>query len=160
MKPCINETMKFKETTTNPAKFFDILPPDWQEGIVPYWTDYQDTARIFILAKNEETLGGGIVFSTVSPDTMAYREEAQRWFDQGNLYIAFLFISEKYRGQQLGSEWLQLLYKRFPKQSFWLSIEEEGLVRFYEKNGFKVVKEVKGEAGPEWILVREKGDSH
>ncbi len=144
--------MLFKETTSDPGQFFELLPADWQAGIVPYWPDYQETARIFILEKNQETVGGGIVFSTVSPDTMAYREEAQTWLDRGYLYIAFLFVPEKFRGQQLGTKWLQSLHRQFPGQPFWLSVEDKGLVYFYEKNGFTLVKQVEGEWGAEWIL--------
>lgn len=143
------------ETTTQPARFFELLPEDWQDEIVPYWPNYQATARIFLLVKNGEIPGGGIVFSTVSPDTMAYRKTAQRWLDRGYLYIAFLYFDEKYRGQGLGSAWLQALEKHLPGRCFWLSIDEEGLRHFYEKNGYRVVEQVEGDYGMEWIMVKE-----
>ena len=146
--------MIFKETTSNPNLFFDFLPLDWKDEIVPFWPDYQNSARIFILENDEGVLGGGIVFSTVSPDTIAFRDEAQQWYDAGYLYIAFLFISEKHRGQQLGSRWLQHIFQHFPNQPFWLSIEDTGLLGFYEKNGFVKMKEVQGKYGEEWILAR------
>ena len=147
--------MTLKETTSEPSLFFDLLPPDWQDEIVPYWPDYQATSQIFILLNEDEKLGGGIVFSNGSPDTVAYQKEAQKWFDKGYLYIAFFFILEKYRGQHLGSEWLRQLFNRFPGQPFWLAIEDHELLGFYEKNGFEKVKEVDGQYGKEWIMVCE-----
>ena len=144
----------FKNTTAQPERFFNILPEDWQEGIVPFWPEYQHTARIYTLETPSEVLGGGIVFASVSPDTMLYKKEAQSWFDRGFLYIGFLWITEKHRGKNLGSEWLQELNKLFPNQKLWLSIEEEGLLAFYEKNGFRLVKKINADAGEEWILVK------
>ena len=146
--------LHFKEITEAPAPFFDLLPPGWQEDIVPQWPFYQATARIFALKKQGEIHCAGIIFSTVSPDTQTYREVAQGWFDRGFLYIGFLFVPEKYRGKHYGTSWLEALEKQFPGQAFWLAIDEFGLKNFYQKNGFQLVKQVTGEFGPEWILER------
>lgn len=143
---------QFEECTGLPEKFFSILPDDWQQSIIPFWPDYQDSARIFILSTPEEVLGGGIVFSSVSPDTLTYQKEAQAWFDRGYLYIGFLWISEKYRGKRLGSRWLELLRLQLPYQKFWLSIDEFQLAAFYEQNGFTVIRKIEGAYGEEWIL--------
>lgn len=136
-------------------KFFEILPEDWQEGIVPHWEKYKESSKVFIVESDGEVLGGGIVFSTVSPDTLAYKEEAQRWFDKGYLYIGFLWISEKHRDKKLGTRWLQYLFELFPQQSFWLSIEEYNLVSFYKRSGFQVIKKIISAQSEEWILSRE-----
>lgn len=141
-----------KETTRQPEHFFSVLPPDWQEGIVPFWTDYQHTAQIFITRTPEETAGGGIVFSTVSPDTMPYKEEAQKWADAGFLYIGFLWFAEKYRGKQMGSSWLQEVINLFPHKPFWLSVDDFKLVPFYERAGFTLIKKLELETHDEWIL--------
>ncbi len=145
---------QFKDSTASPEQFFSILPPDWQDAIRPFWPGYEDTARIYILESDGEVLGGGIAFSAVSPDTMFYRDEAQRWFDEGYLYIGFLWVAEQHRGRQLGSMWLQELFLQFPGQRFWLAIEDYQLLPFYERNGFRLAKAVEGEWGPEWVLVR------
>lgn len=145
---------QFKDSTARPEQFFSILPPDWQAAIRPFWPGYEDTARIYTLESEGEVAGGGIVFSAVSPDTMFYRDEAQRWFDEGYLYIGFLWVAEQHRGRQLGSMWLQELFRLFPGQGFWLAIEDYPLLPFYERNGFRLAKEVKGEWGPEWVLAR------
>lgn len=144
----------FKETTDNPQFFFDILPEDWKEGIVPYWSQYEHSARIFALATTSEAVGGGIIFSTISPDTQSYKEEAQSWFNAGFLYIGFLFISEQYRGKHLGTKWLNEIFAMFPEQKFWLSIEEKSLCNFYQRNGFSMVKPISISDGIEWIMAR------
>ncbi len=144
---------RFKETTDKPERFFDILPADWQESIVPYWTDYAHTARIFVMESATEVVGGGIVFSTVSPDCQpAFRKEAQEWFDAGYLYIGFLWISEVHRDKQLGTKWLQQLYNKLPDQNFWLSIDELRLSAFYNRNGFELIKKVELDYYPEWVM--------
>lgn len=144
----------FKDCTAEPEQFFSILPPDWQEAIRPFWPGYGGSARIYILESPGETLGGGIVFSTVSPDTMFYQEEAQRWFSRGYLYIGFLWVAEQYRGRKLGGGWLEALFLHYPGQRFWLAIEDIQLLHFYERYGFRLVKEVSGEDGVEWILAK------
>lgn len=142
----------FTECTHTPEVFFSILPEDWRASIVPCWPAYRDTARIFVLKSDEGLLGGGIVFATVSPDTQAYRSEAQSWFDRGYLYIGFLWIVEAHRGKQLGARWLEALKAQFPNKKFWLAIEEEGLMAFYRRNGFEVAKMVETGEGREWVM--------
>jgi hypothetical protein len=56
------------------------------------------------------------------------------------------------RKHHLGSEWLLSLKKVNPEQGFWLTIEEEPLKYFYEKNSFTVVDESKSEP-KEWVMV-------
>ncbi len=143
----------FKDTSLHPHRFFDLLPPDWQEGIVPFWPVYSQTSRIFTLETETTILGGGIVFASPAPDAVSYQEEAQSWFDQHYLYIGFLWFDEKFRGKNLGSRWLRELEKEYPGQNFWLAVEDEGLAAFYQKNGFRTVKTVEADGGTEWIMI-------
>lgn len=145
----------FQDFTSEADRFFQILPADWQEDIVPDWPHYRHSSRVFTLESDQGTLGGGIVFSTVSPDTKAYKEEAQKLFDSGYLYIGFIWIAEQHRGKQLGSFWLQELFNKMPHQKFWLSIDEYELASFYTRFGFKLLKSVQCKGKPEWILVKE-----
>jgi GNAT superfamily N-acetyltransferase len=147
--------IRFFECTETPENFFRILPDDWQESIVPCWPEYNDSTQIFVLEDKGEIVGGGLVFSKVSPDTLYYKEEAQRWFDSGYLYLAYIWVAEKHRGRKLGSVWLQNIHQHFTKQKFWLAIEDYNLVNFYALNGYRLVKEIQGEENPEWILVRD-----
>lgn len=150
---------QFKETSSQPERFFNILPEDWQVSIVPFWPAYQQNSRIFTLETDTAVLGGGIVFGSVSPDTKIYSKEAQNWFKRGYLYIGFLWIDENFRGKNLGSMWLKALDRHFPDQKFWLAIEEERLAAFYEKNGFRFAKKIETQAGNEWIWVKDSRTS-
>jgi hypothetical protein len=153
---------RFEECSHNPQRFFSTLPTDWQEGILPYWEAYQQTARIFILETGTEVLGGGIVFSTPSPDTQpCFLQQARQWFDEGYLYIGYLWICEQHRDKQLGSAWLQSLFGLNPQQKFWLSIEEFRLASFYRRNGFALMQHVNLGETEEWVLAmhgRELGN--
>lgn len=142
------------DRTADPTLFFDILPADWQEEIVSHWEDYRYSARVFTLEKKDEILGGGILFSTVSPDTRSYREEAQYWLDRGYLYIGFLWIAEPQRGRGLGSRWLEWVQEILPDSKYWLTIDDYELAPFYERHGFRVVQKIDVGAWEEWILVK------
>jgi hypothetical protein len=53
----------------------------------------------------------------------------------------------------LASQWLTLLKNQDPTQKYWLTIEEEWLKHFYEKNGFVLIEESKDEDDKEWLYV-------
>ena len=153
MSPTDAPPVRFVDRTDDAGRFFATLPPDWQGDIVPRWPSYRGAARVFTFeGADDEVLGGGIVFDRVSPDTEAYRGVAEAWFAQGHRYVGFLWIAEHQRGRSLGSRWLAALRTLFPEQPFWLSVEDEGLVPFYERNGFRRAGTVQGPGGPEWIL--------
>ncbi|MBN2486711.1 MAG: hypothetical protein JXB34_12125 [Bacteroidales bacterium] len=145
----------FREYTAKPDMFFEILPADWQESIVPYWPAYAGSTRIFVLEYAGDIVCGGLVFSQVSPDTLYYRSEAEKWFDNGYLYLAYIWVPEKFRGRKFGSKWLEFLHAQFKTQKFWLAIEDYNLVNFYSPSGYRLVKEISGEWGSEWIMARQ-----
>lgn len=141
----------FKEVSNTPHVFFDILPTDWQDSIVPFWKNYKKTARIFTLEAVGKVIGGGIVFSTPAPDTLD-EEQAQALFADGQLYIGFLWIAEDARGCNLGSKWISEVRSVFKGRHLWLTIDEYRLKSFYNKNGFDLIGEVaKGDA-VEWVM--------
>lgn len=146
----------FKDITSRANHFFNILPIDWQEGIVPFWDKYSSTSKIFCLEKEEKIIGGGIIFYQTAPDTLIYANEAKKLFDEGLIYFGFLWIEPEHRGNDLGTFWLSQLKNCFPKTHFWLSIEEFELMHFYEKNGFKLFKEINLPHGKEWIMVSKE----
>jgi len=150
-----NSDYTFRDLSASARLFFNILPTDWQEGIVPFWKDYQSSTQVFVLRKEHRIAGGGLVFSRPAPDTLIYKEEAQNWFDKGYLYIGFLWIDEQFRNRQLGSYWLHQLFRQNPGQKFWLAIEEEGLASFYSKNGFYLKKIIHLTDSSEWIMLRD-----
>lgn len=143
------------ELKQSPEGFFQLLPDDWQDALVPFWENYKGAAKIFTLNAKNEILGGGIVFSSVSPDTEIYYFEAQNMLNQGYLYMGFLWINENYRSMGLGSRWLEEVFKKNPGQKYWLSIEDYRLSSFYIKNGFKLLKQLDVNGSTEWIMIYE-----
>lgn len=145
--------VRLEERTDAPEPFFALLPEDWQEGIVPHWDAYRGDAQLFTLEADDELLGGGILFRRISPDTETYGNVARVRFERGYLYLGFIWIAQQHRNRGLASRWLAMLRERFPGQPFWLSVEDPGLIAFYERNGFLLECSVQGEDGEEWILV-------
>jgi GNAT superfamily N-acetyltransferase len=143
----------FVDLTSQPNHFFKILPEDWRVEIAPEWPQYVATgSRVFGVKDNDKVVAGGVVFTTVSPDTKGYATIAESWFDKGYTYFGFLFVSPDYRGKGLGKYWIEQLRSSMPNQSFWLAIEDEDLLKFYEPFGFKVVEKVDNDGVEEWIL--------
>jgi len=135
--------MEFKNYTSKPHLFFEMLPSDWKDNIVPFWNDLKSTTQLFVLIENETIIGGGLVFSKCPPDLMYYEKEANKWFEKGYLYLGFIFVDERQRNRSLGSLWLQNIKIQYPKTGFWLAIEDENLHKFYYKNGFEKVETIK-----------------
>lgn len=131
--------MVFKEITQY-SQFFNILPLDWQETILPFWEIYKDSTKCYLLLENEKPIAGGLVFYKCPPDMLYAEEEANVWFNKGYLYLGFIYVLEERRGQNLGSFWLSKLKDKFPQQKYWLTIEDLGLHSFYAKNGFRKEK--------------------
>ncbi|MEQ9466295.1 MAG: GNAT family N-acetyltransferase [Ekhidna sp.] len=143
----------FTERTSESARFFHILPEDWQEGIAPYWKDYKGSSRIFTLEHDGHIIGGGITFLKPAPDTLAYEKISIELFREGRIYFGFLWLSPQFRGNDLGSYWVNNLRLKFPNKKFWLSIEDKGLSGFYQKNGFTISKEIEVNGSTEWIMI-------
>lgn len=139
--------------TNNPEQFFNMLPDNWKPYIVPYWEDYKDSAKIYVLKENEETVAGGLVFSKSLPDMSDFERAQQHLFSEGYLYLGFIWVPLEKRNRQLASQWLTLLKNQDPTQKYWLTIEEEWLKHFYEKNGFVLVEESNDEDDKEWLYV-------
>jgi len=143
------------QKTSDHQQFFSLLPEDWRSEISENWNSFADKASIYLLRDQGQIKAGGIVFSICPPDMYYDKKEAQKWFDSGYLYIGFLWVPEEFRGNNLGSAWIQALKEAFPTQKFWLSIEEEKLRYFYVKNGFQLVKSLQNGPNKEWLLTYE-----
>lgn len=144
--------MEYIFKQSNNQDFFQLLPTDWKNSILPFWDNYVDNSSIYLLFDNDKIIAGGIVFHTCSPDMMYNELEAKKWFDNDYLYLGFIWVVEEYRNKKIGSKWLQALMKKFPTQKFWLTIDEENLAFFYIKNGFKLIKSLKNGNDDEWLL--------
>lgn len=144
--------IQFTNATESPEQFFNMLPEDWQALIVPYWENYKDAAKIYVLKEADEVVAGGLVFSKSLPDMSDFERSQQHLFSEGYLYIGFIWVPTHKRNQQLASQWLTLLKNQNPKQKYWLTIEEEQLKYFYEKNGFVLIEESDNEDDKEWLF--------
>lgn len=150
MKPSIH----FKEGSKKAQAFFSILPLDWQEGIVPYWNQYRHSSEVYLIEEEGEIIGGGILFTQVTPDMMANASLAQKYFDKAYVYLGFIWISEDKRGMGLGQFWLKKVFENNPNITFWLTIEDPQLESFYKKWGFAISEKIENQGSPEWIMLR------
>lgn len=142
--------MKF-ELCKNCNGFFEILPLDWKETILPFWDELKASTKGHILVENSKIIAGGLVFSKCPPDMLYAKEEANEWFNKGYLYVGFIYVIEERRHQNLGSIWLDNLKKTDVKQKYWLTIENLKLHAFYVKNGFKKIKKLPNGKEQEWL---------
>ena len=147
------ETFTFRELKNDPQQFFEMLPQDWQDEIVPFWDDYKAVAKIYILENHLAIIGGGIVFYTSPPHFEYFETEAKTLFDDGYWYLGFIWIAESQRNKNLGSVWLNQLKAQNPNQKYFLLTEEDYLQHFYEKNDFHRVKQVKNQNQLEWLYL-------
>jgi len=148
--------IEFSNATDSPEAFFNMLPDDWKILIVPYWDNYKDAVKIYILKEGHEVVTGGLVFSKSLPDMSDFERSLQHLFSEGYLYIGFIWVPENKRNRQLASQWLTLLKNQDPNQKYWLTIEEQPLKYFYEKNGFKLIKESNKAEDKEWLYTYER----
>lgn len=131
--------MKLKNFTTKAHTFFNLLPIEWQDIIVPYWDEIKATTQVYVFVDNRVVVTGGLVFSKCPPDLMYYEREAKKLFKKEYMYLGFIYVMNSHRGRNLGSLWLTKIKELYPKQGLWLAVEDQGLHRFYDKNGFKQI---------------------
>lgn len=140
------------DLTSDPERFFRLLPADWREGIVPYWESYGSHALIYGLEVNGELAGGGIVFHEATDETIAYGHIADQYYQQHFCYIGYLWIHPEYRGLGLGSSWLSNVHNILSNRSFWLTVDDPALQVFYERNGYKTTGTFATAYGTDWIM--------
>ena len=108
--------------------------------------------EIFIFKENEELIAGGIVFSEKINEMTPFENSFEYLFKEGYLYLGYIWVVEQHRNKKLASKWLSYLKIQNPLQNYWLTIEEEELKHFYEKNDFKLIAESEDTDSKEWIL--------
>jgi diamine N-acetyltransferase len=148
------DDLKFAGLNNNPDLFFNILPDDWRESIQPVWKNYISTSEIMVVILNKEIIAGGIIFSSVSPDILNNKNIAEQWLNRGYKYLAYLFVNTKYQKLGIGTFWLKEVFKKFPSQKFFLTIEDFILIDFYQSNNFKLISEIETQEGKNWLLAR------
>lgn len=146
--------MIFKRCT-EVSDFFKILPKDWQDGIVPFWDEYEKNTKCYVLINDDQIIAGGLVFSTCPPDMFYAKNEAEIWLNKEYLYLGFIYVIEERRQQNLGSIWLSKLKDLHAKQNYWLTIEDLKLDTFYVKNGFRRIKSLNNSGTEEGLYIYE-----
>lgn len=145
------EQYKLVNLSENPSVFFDLLPSDWQESLLPAWDELAPISEVLGIMCDEVLIGGGILISSHSQETDGYSDLAEVYYTSSHLYIGYLWVAESHRGQNLGAFWLKEVANLFPQNSFWLSIVDPALGAFYERNGFKLTHALDLKTGKEWV---------
>ena len=114
--------------------------------------------ELFAITDHGQMVAGGVVMEGLPLEMAAFEDELMPFIKKGYLYIGFLFVVPEYRGQQIGSKWLGHIGKFYGGKGFWLTVEEPGLVAFYEKNGFKWKATLSKGGGNEELLVLEPAE--
>jgi hypothetical protein len=144
--------IEFFKHSGNPNDFFKILPLDWQEALKLVWNDTLGTSEIFVIKEYKTIIAGGIIFKNMTADMQLFEAEAIKLLASGSYYIGYLWVVETRRGEDLGSMWLKQLKQSYPDNSFWLTIEEEGLNTFYNKNNFRLLAAKNSQNEKEWLF--------
>lgn len=146
------EQLTFKEITDPKAigKAFTVYPADWKEVLLPTWPEYVETARVYGLFQEDRLTTVGILFHGAAPEMEAFETTAHRLFGEGHPYLGFLYTLPEYRGRGYAPKWLKALRKTLPEKMIWLTVEDPGLITFYETNGFILL--AKSTTHEEWLL--------
>ncbi|WP_318342902.1 GNAT family N-acetyltransferase [Flagellimonas baculiformis] len=113
------------------------MPEEWRLDFFLYMESSMDRMELYAIMEQGHILGGGMLFKGLPPEMGIFEKEVEPFVENGHLYIGFLFVVPAYRGQNLGSTWLECIKTLHGDKGFWLTVEEPGLIAFYEKNGFK-----------------------
>ena len=136
------DLMHFQKTLNPTAQFFDFLPIDWQNELLPQWNELSETAEVYGLYKDDSLdnlTTMGIIFKTQLPRLTPFEKAIQNALSS-YLYIGYVYTMPQFRGKGNASLWFDALKLQFPKVNFWLTIEEPELAEFYIKNDFKLFK--------------------
>lgn len=141
------------ETLVDPRPFLIQLPADWREPLETWMGEHPGEPHVHVLRQGEAVVAGGALFNSLPPGMSAFEDEALVWLSRGYGYLGFIWVVPERRGEGLGQRWLQYMQRSGLCPAYWLTVEEEGLIAFYERCGFQNRGEITGESGPEWLLV-------
>ena len=149
--------MHFQEINNPTPDFFSFLPIDWQSELLPQWNALSQSARVYGLFPDDQSEGLstiGIVFGSDLPKLTPYEMELYALLKASYGYIGYVYTMPHFRGRGHASKWFDNLKAHFPKQNFWLTIEEPELAEFYKKNGFELFSGTwQGDNGGEICLI-------
>lgn len=153
MKP-----FKLSDWSRNPELFLRELPAEWAGELRAAWPEVAAESRI--LASSDKTAFhcGGVVSRSLFPDMAPYASEALEYFRKNYWYIGFLYVNPDLRSEGLGSRWLESVRTEVPARGFWLVIEKIGLLKFYARHGFRVVRVIHNGPRREWLLEAGRED--
>ncbi len=149
---------EFSKWQGSPDRFLAAMPEDWQADFLLYLETCTERMELYAISDDDQIMAGGAVLKGLPPDMELFEKETRRFVEKGYLYIGFLFVDAAHRGQNIGSSWLKHLFKALEGQGFWLTVEDPGLIKFYEKNGFRWIGTLKQGSICEDLLVLEPND--
>lgn len=132
--------------------FCKVIPQDWSEELLDQWDRIKHNTKIFGCFIQGKLVGGAILTSSVTSDVLDYESIATSYFNKNFYYLAYFFIDEKYRGQNVGKLWLSQFLLEHKQKSIWLSTDHERLFEYYLAQGFKL--NTFHEGTNEWIMDR------
>lgn len=127
---------QFMQWQGAPDQFLAAMPEEWRADFRLYLESCADRMELFVITDNGQIIAGGIVMNGLPPEMKRFEKDIKHYIEKGYLYIGFLFVATEYRKQNIGSTWLRHITEAFDTQGFWLTVEDVGLIEFYEKNGF------------------------
>ncbi|MCL5244556.1 GNAT family N-acetyltransferase [Cellulophaga sp. 20_2_10] len=142
----------FIDITNNPIPFFNLLPKDWADGLVPHWNLLRNNATVFVLKNDAEICAGGIIFSSITPEMDSCKQEALYYFSKNYLYVGYVWVPENKRKQNYGSQWFKELFRADKNKHYWLVTEDKMLRKFYKKIGFVYKKTIHFNGGQEELF--------
>lgn len=148
------------EQLPDPSEFLALLPGDWRDPLEQWMRHHPGEPRFHVLRDDGKLLAGGALFNSVPPEMHAFEAQARDWLERGFGYLGFIWVIPSHRGQGLGSRWLLEMLASGLRAGYWLTVEEEKLVEFYRRCGFRSLGEIPGDSGPEWLLLSIAPDGH
>jgi len=120
-----------------------VFEPQYLDEIMDIWVNTNISAHSFIEQLYWRNAADMVRTLLPSSDLFIYQEENVIKGFVGitdHVYIAGLFISERYQSQGLGRKLLDYCKQQYQHLKLDVFIENDKAFRFYKKNGFAIVE--------------------
>ncbi|MFS4417246.1 GNAT family N-acetyltransferase [Maribacter sp. 2307ULW6-5] len=146
--------LALRPCTVPPPVWWAALPPDWQGGLTAFLQQAGTEPVCLVLEQAGQCRVAGMVCSGLPADLLPFAEQLGAYGRHGQRYVGYLFALPPFRGQGWAGQWLRLVCRRYPGETLWLTVEEEALVAFYQRNGFRFIQTLEHKGSKEWLLAK------